>query len=91
MQPLFALRCQATVQKAIDVSQKAHRAWERRSLEERASIFLKAADLLCGKYRMDVMATTMLGQVRFKTLFRAKIFIFVFACAFTWSSCSLSL
>jgi 1-pyrroline-5-carboxylate dehydrogenase len=51
------------IQKAIDVSQRAHGAWERKPLEERADIFLKAADLISGKYRMDLMAATMLGQV----------------------------
>ena len=54
---------QATIQKAIDVSQDVHRDWERRSLEQRSEIFLKAADLVSGKYRMDLLAATMLGQV----------------------------
>jgi len=51
------------IKKAIDVSQAAHRTWQRIPLEQRADIFLKAADLVSGKYRMDLMAATMLGQV----------------------------
>ena len=46
------------------MSQVAHNDWRRKPLEERAEVFLKAADLICGKYRMDLMAATMLGQVR---------------------------
>ena len=42
---------------------KARKDWERRPQEERSRIFLDAADLLAGKYRMDIMAATMLGQV----------------------------
>jgi 1-pyrroline-5-carboxylate dehydrogenase len=29
---------------------------------DRAAIFLKAADLIAGKYRYEIMAATMLGQ-----------------------------
>jgi len=59
------------IQKAIDVSQAAHREWERKSMQERAEIFLKAADLVTGKYRMDLMAATMLGQA--KTIIQGEI------------------
>ena len=59
----FIIIYQSIIQKAIDVSQEAHREWERRSIEERSQIFLRAADLISGKYRMDLLATTMLGQV----------------------------
>ena len=51
------------MQKAIAVSQEAHAAWERVPMQERAEIFLRAGDLVSGKYRMDLLATTMLGQV----------------------------
>jgi len=47
---------------AIDISQKVHKSWMKTSLDHRAEIFLKAADLIAGKYRMDLMAATMLGQ-----------------------------
>ena len=54
---------QEVVQKAIDNSLKARLAWERMPLEDRCDIFLDAADLISNKYRMDLMAVTMLGQV----------------------------
>ena len=54
---------QGLLQKAIDVSLAARPAWDRVPLEEKAEIFARAGDLVAGKYRMDLMATTMLGQV----------------------------
>ena len=45
------------------MSQEVRHAWDQRPLVERAEIFLRAADLIAGKYRMDVMASTMIGQV----------------------------
>jgi len=45
--------------------------WEEMAFEDRAAIFLKAADLLAGKYRYEVMAATMLGQG--KTVWQAEI------------------
>ncbi|OWF37163.1 delta-1-pyrroline-5-carboxylate dehydrogenase, mitochondrial-like [Mizuhopecten yessoensis] len=52
------------IQKGIDTSLRVRRDWERRPLYERAEIFLKAADLMSGKYRMDLLATTMMGQAK---------------------------
>jgi len=57
--------------KAIEVSQKAFRAWESTPLEQRAEIFVRAVELLRGKYRYDILASTMLGQA--KTAFQAEI------------------
>jgi len=57
--------------KAVDVSQKAFRAWESTPLEQRAEIFVRAAELIRGKYRYDVLASTMLGQA--KTAHQAEI------------------
>jgi 1-pyrroline-5-carboxylate dehydrogenase len=37
-------------------------AWESLPFSDRAAIFLKAADLIAGKYRYEIMAATMLGQ-----------------------------
>jgi 1-pyrroline-5-carboxylate dehydrogenase len=37
-------------------------AWETLPFADRAAIFLKAADLIAGKYRFEIMAATMLGQ-----------------------------
>jgi 1-pyrroline-5-carboxylate dehydrogenase len=36
--------------------------WESMPFADRAAIFLKAADLIAGKYRYEIMAATMLGQ-----------------------------
>jgi 1-pyrroline-5-carboxylate dehydrogenase len=41
------------------------------SLDQRSAIFLKAADLLSGKYRWKVLAATMMGQG--KTMYQAEI------------------
>lgn len=50
------------IQKAIDESLKARTKWEATPLSEKIRCFMKAADLVSGKYRMDLNATTMLGQ-----------------------------
>lgn len=50
------------VEQAIDAALGAKEAWANLSWEHRASIFLKAADLLAGPYRDMINATTMLGQ-----------------------------
>jgi 1-pyrroline-5-carboxylate dehydrogenase len=51
-----------TVQSAIDGALAAKPEWEDMPWADRAAIFLKAADLIAGKYRFEVMAATMLGQ-----------------------------
>lgn len=50
------------VNQAIDAALKAKDAWTSMSWENRAHIFLKAADLLATKYRYVMNASTMLGQ-----------------------------
>ena len=50
------------VSKAINSALKAKDKWSNMSWENRANIFLKAADLLSGKYRAYINAATMLGQ-----------------------------
>lgn len=52
----------AEVQSAIDAALAARKSWSVTSFADRASIFLKAADLIATKYRYDVMALTMHGQ-----------------------------
>ena len=52
----------ADVSEAIESALAAKPAWESLPFHDRASIFLKAADLISGKYRYEIMATTMLGQ-----------------------------
>ena len=50
------------VEQAINAALGAKYAWENMAWEQRASIFLKAADLIAGKYRYQMNAATMLGQ-----------------------------
>jgi 1-pyrroline-5-carboxylate dehydrogenase len=50
------------VANAIDAALNAKENWEGMSWHHRASIFLKAADLLAGPYRAKINAATMLGQ-----------------------------
>lgn len=59
------------VQDAINAALEAKEAWENTPWEERAAIFLKAADLLAGPYRDLINGSTMLGQS--KNIFQAEI------------------
>ena len=59
------------VQQAIDAALLAKENWTNMSWENRATIFLKAADLMATKYRPYMNATTMLGQS--KNVFQAEI------------------
>ena len=59
------------VRKAIQAALKARTAWANLAWEQRASIFLKAADLLAGPYRAKINAATMLGQS--KNAYQAEI------------------
>ncbi|MBK8610884.1 MAG: L-glutamate gamma-semialdehyde dehydrogenase [Chitinophagaceae bacterium] len=59
------------VTKAINAALKVKDKWANMSWENRANIFLKAADLLAGKYRPYINGTTMLGQS--KNVFQAEI------------------
>lgn len=59
------------VQQAIDAALGAKEAWAELAWEHRASIFLKAADLIAGPYRAKINAATMLGQS--KNAFQAEI------------------
>ena len=56
---------------AIDAAMAAAPAWRAMSFDERASILLKAADLLAGPWRARLNAATMLGQS--KTAYQAEI------------------
>jgi 1-pyrroline-5-carboxylate dehydrogenase len=62
---------QEHVKSAIKSALKAKKTWEETSWENRASIFLKAADLLAGPYRQKINAATMIGQS--KNVFQAEI------------------
>ncbi|MEG0517432.1 MAG: L-glutamate gamma-semialdehyde dehydrogenase [Bacteroidales bacterium] len=59
------------VQMAVDAAMAAHKEWSEMDWRIRASIMLKAADLLAGKYRPIVNAATMLGQS--KNIYQAEI------------------
>jgi 1-pyrroline-5-carboxylate dehydrogenase len=56
---------------AINAAMKAKDAWANMEWEQRASIFLKAAELLAGPYRAKINASTMLAQS--KNAFQAEI------------------
>ena len=59
------------VEQAIKAAMAAKEDWANMAWEHRASIFLKAADLLAGPYRAAINASTMLGQS--KNAFQAEI------------------
>jgi len=59
------------IEKAISTALEAKIKWANLSWEHRASIFLKAADLLAGPYRAKINAATMIAQA--KTVHQAEI------------------
>jgi 1-pyrroline-5-carboxylate dehydrogenase len=59
------------VKEAIQAALQAKPAWEAMPWQERAAIFLRAADLLTGPYRAKMMAATMLCQS--KTAYQGEI------------------
>ncbi len=61
----------ALVEKAIATSLEARDAWANLVWEQRAAIFLKAAELLAGPYRAKINAATMIAQS--KTIHQAEI------------------
>ncbi len=61
----------AEVARAIDAAAEAWEDWHRMPWEERAAIFLRAAELLAGPWRDTLNAATMLGQS--KTAHQAEI------------------
>ena len=66
------LKCGATeAQKAIDACLDARSSWMNMQWTDRASIFLKAAELLAGPWRDTLNAATMLGQS--KNIYQAEI------------------
>ena len=62
---------QAEVDKAIRAAAEAWEDWSRLPWEERAAVFLRAAELLSGPWRATLNAATMLGQS--KTAHQAEI------------------
>ena len=59
------------IRQAIDAALNAKSSWESMNWENRAAIFLKAADLMAGKYRDQMNASTMIGQS--KNAYQAEI------------------
>jgi 1-pyrroline-5-carboxylate dehydrogenase len=59
------------VERAIDAAAQAWPDWSRTPWEERAAVFLRAAELLAGPWRQTLNAATMLGQS--KTAHQAEI------------------
>ena len=59
------------VEKAIASALNARNAWSKLSFQHRATIFLRAADLIAGPYRAKINAATMLAQS--KTIHQAEI------------------
>jgi 1-pyrroline-5-carboxylate dehydrogenase len=59
------------VRQAVAAAKTAAPAWQHMSFDDRAAIFLKAADLLAGPWRTRLNAATMLGQS--KTCYQAEI------------------
>jgi 1-pyrroline-5-carboxylate dehydrogenase len=59
------------VEAAIDAALEASREWAHTTLEERAAVFLRAADLLAGPWRDRMNAATILGQS--KSVYQAEI------------------
>jgi len=62
---------QATIDAAVRSAVEAQRDWAHWRFEDRAAVFLKAADLLATTWRQRINAATMLGQS--KTAFQAEI------------------
>ena len=59
------------VRRAVAAAKAAAPEWQHMSFDDRAAIFLKAADLLSGPWRITLNAATMLGQS--KTCYQAEI------------------
>lgn len=62
---------QADTAAAIDAARDAAPSWQAMSFDDRAAVFLRAADLLAGPWRPVINAATMLGQS--KTAYQAEI------------------
>lgn len=67
----FHLAGEAEMHMAVEAARKAKSDWEAMSWQDRAAVFLKAADLLAGPWRDTLNAATMLGQS--KNVYQAEI------------------
>ncbi|CAI7569530.1 unnamed protein product [Penicillium bialowiezense] len=67
----YAVASPEQVNASIDAALSAKPAWEATPFEDRAAIFLRASELITGKYRSEIVAATMLGQG--KNIWQAEI------------------
>lgn len=67
----YPMGTKAHVEQAIEAALAAKASWQAMPWEDRAAIFLRAADLIATKYRPYMNGTTMLGQS--KTVYQAEI------------------
>lgn len=67
----FSYATEEQLRQAIDVATAAQPKWDAVPFKDRSAIWMKAADLMAGKYRAELLAATMLGQS--KTIIQAEI------------------
>lgn len=67
----YHLADQVHVEEAIATALEARKTWSKMPWEQRAAIFLKAAELVAGPYRAKINAATMIAQS--KTIHQAEI------------------
>jgi 1-pyrroline-5-carboxylate dehydrogenase len=67
----FHLAEKSHVEEAIATALEARKSWSQMPWEQRAGIFLKAAELIAGPYRAKINAATMIAQS--KTIHQAEI------------------
>jgi 1-pyrroline-5-carboxylate dehydrogenase len=68
---VYHLAGKAEAEAACEAALAAKASWEALPWDERTAVFLRAAELLTGKYRYYIEAATMLGQS--KTVYQAEI------------------
>ena len=59
------------IKSAISTALEARKSWSQMPWEQRAGVFLRAAELIAGPYRAKINASTMISQS--KTVFQAEI------------------
>ncbi|MDX1332453.1 MAG: L-glutamate gamma-semialdehyde dehydrogenase [Robiginitalea sp.] len=67
----YHLASKKDIERAIDTALEARKQWAALPWEQRAAVFLKAADLIAGPYRAKINAATMMAQS--KTIHQAEI------------------
>ncbi|XP_008587687.1 PREDICTED: delta-1-pyrroline-5-carboxylate dehydrogenase, mitochondrial [Galeopterus variegatus] len=67
----FCYADKALLNKAIEAALAARKEWDLKPVADRAQVFLKAADILSGPRRAEILAKTMVGQG--KTVIQAEV------------------